>query len=260
MSTAAAVQSTSTEEEAQCVQLIFKASAVPFICGPYVVLERQTIVQIVQDTVGPALKKRVTRKPRDLPLRFSVELSSALHQLFFGEFETTLSSLQQIEEIFGENSCITYERGSYAKLQPPLHIKRLKNKTKFTIFYAVYNRSHVLQWPEAAELSQHTAASLDVNKYSVMPSNVLSKSWCFLVSGVATLVCIVGELFHRSVLVQIKSNVVNKNVHSSSVIMTCGWAARLVAREYANSLNGQILLSLPVAPSISRSLQQGVNR
>jgi hypothetical protein len=115
-----------------------------------VTLPLQTIYEIGFEHLGPEILKRLKRKPQKLPITLNYRFHYSLYIIIFSNQEVILNNTEDIVRFFGEFSKKTFQQGSYALIQPPVKINYLINKRKIyiTFYYSVYNKSHVLQWPE----------------------------------------------------------------------------------------------------------------
>ncbi|KAL6066924.1 hypothetical protein QOT17_009285 [Balamuthia mandrillaris] len=87
-----------------------------------------------------------------LPVTAAAPLHPIFHSAYFGTLEErTLSTEQELLDVFGHYTRREFKHGSYAVLAPNVTIEYMANteKTWLKLKYRVYNWNNVLQWPES---------------------------------------------------------------------------------------------------------------
>ena len=105
--------------------------------------------------LGPFLHKKILRKSWDqqptLPMKLRMPIWPHLGEIFRHRHngQLMLQSGEEVSAFLGAFQKKTFERASYALITPPLTIKMGKTNEELIILlnYAVYNKSHTLQWP-----------------------------------------------------------------------------------------------------------------
>ncbi|KAL6069210.1 hypothetical protein QOT17_007747 [Balamuthia mandrillaris] len=119
---------------------------------PPLVIPWEKVADIVFAALGPAIKRAIRRKPQKLPVTAAAHLHPIFHSAYFGTLEErTLSTEQELLDVFGHYTRREFKLGSYAVMAPNVTIKFMANtaKTQMKLKYHVYNCYNVLQWPES---------------------------------------------------------------------------------------------------------------
>jgi len=123
----------------------FPRSALPYVYEDCVVIQQAQLYRMFRNAVHAVIHKAIKRKPIPLPVKCAVHLDPILHELVLGQSDTTQLNQHQIELLLGSQRK-TFRLGSYAIVQQ-MEVKRVKEMTRFTFRYAVFNSIGRLQWP-----------------------------------------------------------------------------------------------------------------
>jgi len=108
-------------------QITFPVKAhLPLIIDDLVIWPLESLLRMIRAPLLRALHQKMSRHPQALPLHCSFPLDSELHSLYFGETQKELGD-DEIKQLLGPAMKKTYDRGSYALINPPMIISRMKS-------------------------------------------------------------------------------------------------------------------------------------